>query len=150
MDESQRVHQLYKSFREIHQAFTQALLKAAAPHGITPVQLLVLKVVSDSPHIRLSDLAERIQLGASTTSGIVDRMVKAELLVRERTDADRRSVALSLTERGVQIWHVVHESRLEKLRPLLELSHEEQDALLRIHGKIVHNLQNMREEGDHD
>ena len=146
MDSEQRVDEIMKSFREVHKTFFQALLKAAQPRDLTPVQLWVLKVLAERPGISLSELAERILLGNSTTSGIIDRMEKAGFVTRERSAEDRRIIQLQLTELGERMWAETNGERLSRLSPILSLSDEDQQHLFRIHGQIVQLLQPSREE----
>jgi len=148
--ELRRVQEVFYSFRRVHQIFYQKLLKAAQPYGITPVQVLVMRALSDGAGISLTELAERIHLGVSTTSGIVDRMEKAGLVARERLEADRRAVRLTLTDKGAAVWRNTNETRLKLLRPLLRLPKEDLDALLRIHEQIVQTLQTTGVETDNE
>ena len=147
--DQQRVQDVFHSFRRVHQAFYQKLSKAAQPMGITPVQALVLKVLSERSPIGLTELAERIHLGNSTTSGIVDRLEKAGFVMRERETSDRRAVRLSLTDAGADLWRRTDASRMEMLRPLMQLSDSDIDALLNVHGKIVHILKTTGEDQPH-
>ncbi|MFC5702867.1 MarR family winged helix-turn-helix transcriptional regulator [Cohnella faecalis] len=146
MDDQQRVLDIFKSFREVNQAFFQGMQKAAQHHGVTPLQFMVLRILNNCPEIRLSELAEQLHLGNSTTSGIIDRMVKADLVSRERSDTDRRNVILKLTDKGNDMWKQTHQTRLERLAPLLELAEEDQAHLQRIHNQIVQILHRVREE----
>lgn len=148
MDDKQRVMDIFQSFREVNQAFFQVMMKAAHHHGVTPIQFMVMRVLSDHPDIGLTELAEKILLGNSTTSGIVDRMVKAGLVSRERSDEDRRSVTLKLTAKGEQIWEETDGTRMRLLHPLLEVSEEDQRNLHRIHEQIVQILHRVREEDE--
>lgn len=144
-----RVQDVFHSFRRVQQAFYQKLLKAAQPHGITPVQILVLKALSERSPMRLTELAERMHLGNSTTSGIVDRLEKAGLIARERGQTDRRAVKLSLTEAGAAVWQRTDETRMELLRPLLQLQDSDVDAILRIHDHIIHILKTTGDDRPH-
>lgn len=147
--ELKRVQEVFHSFRRVNQMFHQTLMKAAQPHGITPVQIMVLRVLSENAGISQTELSERIYLGASTTSGIVDRMEKAGLVARERLEEDRRAVRLTLTEAGAAVWRETNETRMELLSPLLCLPEADIDALLRIHEEIILILQKFGVEPDH-
>ncbi|TLS53696.1 MarR family transcriptional regulator [Paenibacillus antri] len=136
-EDRERVQLLFQSFRNVNIAFHRMLVKAATPHGVTPVQVLVMRVLSERPRIGLAELAQRIQIGNSTASGIVDRMEKAGLVVRERGTEDRRSIVLSLTERGVDVWRKTDSRRMELLEPLLALPTEDIEHLVRINERIT-------------
>ncbi len=146
MDSEQRVEEIVKSFREVNKMFFHVLMKAAQPHDLTAVQLWVLKVLAERPGISLSELAERILLGNSTTSGIIDRMEKAGFVTRERSAEDRRIIQLRLTEHGERLWAETNGERVSRLSPILSLPEEDQQHLLRIHGQIVQLLQQSRED----
>jgi len=149
MNPDQRVDDIMKSFREVHKTFFHALLKAAQPRDLTPVQLWVLKVLAERPGISLSELAEKILLGNSTTSGIIDRMEKAGYVTRERSAADRRSIQLRLTEHGERLWSETNGERLSRLSAILTLPEEDLRQMVRIHGQIVQLLQQTGEK-DHE
>jgi len=149
MNPDQRIDEIVKSFREVNKMFFQALLKAAQPHDLTPVQLWVLKVLAERPGISLSELAERILLGNSTTSGIIDRMEKAGYVTRERSDLDRRSIQLRLTEIGEGLWAETNGERLSRISAILMLPEDDQQQLIRIHGQMVQLLQQTGEK-DHE
>jgi MarR family transcriptional regulator, organic hydroperoxide resistance regulator len=68
--------------------------------GITAPQRLVLRLVGRSPGVLPSQLAEQMHLDRGTLTGIIERLVAAELLSRERDVTDRRSTRLHLTSRG--------------------------------------------------
>ncbi len=60
-----------------------------------------------SEEITVARVSETVQLSAATVSRILERLVRAGLIVRERGTKDRRKVALSLTSSG--------KARLERL-----------------------------------
>lgn len=64
-------------------------------------QLLCLKAIGDAPEaMTVAALAKRVSLSPTTTSRIVERLVRAGLVSREREQEDRRRVSLSLTATG--------------------------------------------------
>jgi DNA-binding MarR family transcriptional regulator len=67
---------------------------------LTMMQLkLVLFLLLNGP-TRMSVLAERLDLGLSTVTGIVDRLVKLELVIRQDDAGDRRIVVCRLTDKA--------------------------------------------------
>jgi DNA-binding MarR family transcriptional regulator len=67
-------------------------------HGLTFTQLFVLASLNRHGQMKMSDLSERLGLTNSTTSGIVDRLVKMGLVCRNRSEQDRRVVYVALTD----------------------------------------------------
>jgi MarR family transcriptional regulator, organic hydroperoxide resistance regulator len=66
----------------------------------SPAQLHVLGVLRDAGPTTVSHLASRLGISPPSTSAIVDRMVDAGLIVRERSDEDRRIVSVWLAPSG--------------------------------------------------
>lgn len=144
-EQRQRLDEIVSSFRRISHAFQQLLWKDAEELDITPTQLMVLRKVSAHPDIRITELAELLHLGNSAASGVVDRMVKAELLTRQRCDSDRRIFRLSLTDKGNEIMERSKASLRRHLMPLADIPTEDAGELLRIHGEIVKILEQGRD-----
>ncbi|QHT58835.1 MarR family transcriptional regulator [Paenibacillus lycopersici] len=144
--EEQRIVDIFQTYREINQAFFQILSKAASKHNLTALQLVVLRVLHEYPEIRVSELAEKLNLGNSTTSGIVDRMVKADMVERERTKKDRRAMTLTLTDKGKALWRETDATRLNMMRPLLSLSEQDHRELSRLQNEVLRLLKQSKEE----
>ncbi|HEY5924066.1 MAG TPA: MarR family transcriptional regulator [Kofleriaceae bacterium] len=71
-----------------------------ARHGITATQLNVLKLLQTVGDISLSELSRRMSAKNSSITGIVDRMVEANLVAREQSAEDRRVWKIKLTPEG--------------------------------------------------
>ena len=71
-----------------------------AKHGITATQLNVLKLLQTVGDLSLSELSRRMVATNSTVTGIIDRMVAANLVVREQSATDRRVWKIKLTAQG--------------------------------------------------
>jgi DNA-binding MarR family transcriptional regulator len=69
--------------------------------GLSGTQLWAMKVIAEAAAIKPSDLARRMYLHPATVVGLVDRLVRKGLVVRTRSERDRRIVELALTEQGV-------------------------------------------------
>jgi DNA-binding MarR family transcriptional regulator len=86
--------------------------------GLTGPQLMVLKEVTDSGEVSVGEVARAISSSQGTVTDIVERMEKKGLVVRRRSDYDRRRVLVHVTEAGKQL--------LEKAPPLMQESFVEQ------------------------
>ncbi|KGE19460.1 MarR family winged helix-turn-helix transcriptional regulator [Paenibacillus wynnii] len=141
----QQLDEIVSSFRRISHAFQQLLWKDAEELEITPTQLIVLRKLSMHPEIGITELAELLHLGNSAASGVVDRMVKAGLITRQRSESDRRSFKLSMTDKGIEIRERSKQSLRRHLLPLSTIPTEDAGELLRIHGEIVKILEQGRD-----
>jgi DNA-binding MarR family transcriptional regulator len=74
--------------------------------GLTVPQLLCLTAIGEleelDAEITVVMVSERVQLTPPTVSRIVDRLVRAGLVERDRRAKDRRKVCLSLTAAGLE------------------------------------------------
>ena len=124
---------------------------AAREVGLTGPQLTVIKLLDTFGDLSLSSLSERIRAQNSTVTGIIDRMEREELVVRERSTSDRRVVFIRLTEKGKRVASDVQVEPLSIFRMVLAtLSREDTSDLLRVLsklGKRVRGIVREREKG---
>ena len=75
----------------------------------------------------IGDLSTKMYLAFSTTTDLVDRMEKNELVQRVRDENDRRVVRIHLLSEGVRIIEEVIEKRQHYLRDIM-VEFEEDEA----------------------
>jgi DNA-binding MarR family transcriptional regulator len=92
--------------------------------GITPRQATLLWLIRRNPGLSLRDLASLERISPPALSGHVDRLERAGLVERIRSDTDRRRVGLRLTAAGDRLLRRVRAKRttwlagrLERLEP---------------------------------
>jgi DNA-binding MarR family transcriptional regulator len=105
--------------RHSHQIAVAVFTAECAAFDITPGQYGVLAIIAASPGIDQQTLARRIGLDASTTGGIVTRLVERGLILRRVGTADRRARSLALTEAGQQLLAAVGPAVMAAQRRLL-------------------------------
>ncbi len=71
--------------------------------GLTMSQLRVLYMLQAEPGTPAGAVAAQLKVRPSTATGIVDRLMRDELVRRERDKLDRRRVRIWLTERGRRV-----------------------------------------------
>ena len=76
------------------------LRKETAQLGVTGGQVTLLYLISESPGIGVGELAEHERIATPTASGLVDRLERAKLIERLRSQTDRRRVGLTITAAG--------------------------------------------------
>lgn len=92
--------------------------------GVTPRQATLLWLIRRSPAVGIGELAAEERISAPALSGHVDRLERAGLVERTRSDDDRRRVGLRLTPAGDLVLRRVRarrttwlEQRLARLEP---------------------------------
>ena len=84
----------------IEHALQKRSKRMKAEWGITGPQRLVIRVVARFPGVSAGELAHLLRLHPSTITGILQRLVAARLLRRERDPQDSRRLRLWLTARA--------------------------------------------------
>lgn len=82
-------------FKEIMFLARHRMSRGFEDVGITAPQGMMMGILSRYGRVKISELSERLGLTNSTVSGIVDRLEKQGLVVRERSEEDKRVVYVS-------------------------------------------------------
>ena len=90
-----------------------------ARHGITATQLNVLKLLQNVGALSLSELSRRMAARSSTITGIIDRMVTADLVTREQSATDRRVWIIRMTGKGAGLADRIEVAPWDLLRSAL-------------------------------
>jgi DNA-binding MarR family transcriptional regulator len=120
---------------------------------LTGPQLTVVKLLESIGDLSLSELSDRIRAQNSTVTGIIDRMEREGLVLRERSKEDRRVVYIRLTSKGRELAREIPVEPMEIFRSALEtLSPQEMRDLMRILTKVAKRVQAIvrRDVGDKD
>jgi len=84
------------------------------PLGVTPAQVRALRTVArDAGAVRMSELADRLGIARRSATSVVDELVDRGLVARRTDDADRRAVAVELTDAGGALLATLADRRRE-------------------------------------
>lgn len=103
---------------------------------------LLLRIFSMLAHAEIppsmSELGIALEMPLSSTTRVVDWLVRANLIERVGDPDDRRIVRVRLTESGRQIYHTGMEFNKHQIMKLLTIfTLEEQDQVLRLMNKLA-------------
>lgn len=88
-------------------------------YTITPPQFVALQWLFEHGDMTIGDLSNKMYLAFSTTTDLVDRMEKNELVVRVREEQDRRVVRIKLLKEGERVIEEVINKRQDYLQTVL-------------------------------
>lgn len=92
---------LFHLLHRTHQALFRASDKMLGEQlGISTSQSAVLLYLKHANKATMGDVAQAVGLTIASASGLVDRMEKKQLVARQRSETDRRSIQLVLTANG--------------------------------------------------
>ena len=94
---------ILRSLRRITRAIDLHSRWLASNFGLTIPQLVSLRTLAATKAMTPSELARAVDLSQATITGIIDRLVRRDLVTRERSTTDRRRVVLTITDPGRQL-----------------------------------------------
>ncbi|PSR22613.1 MAG: MarR family transcriptional regulator [Sulfobacillus acidophilus] len=113
---------------------------------VTPGQMNALVVLYEPKNLPMGELADLLGLTESAATRLVDRLLRMNLVRRDRDDVDRRVVRVRLSSYGRQLADLVFQRRQEQFTRFAErLSRDERSnltqgltALLRVFQDLEH------------
>jgi len=97
--DNQICFRLYTASRLITQAYTPMLNEL----GITYPQYLVLMVLWEKDSQPVNDIAHRLMLETNTVTPLLQRMEKQGLIIRKKSELDKRQQIVNLTKKGCEM-----------------------------------------------
>lgn len=115
-----------KKLRYISGAIKQNGRKILKNYPITSPQFIALQWLVDEGDLTIGELSNKNGLAFSTTTDLVDRMEKNQLVERIRDSNDRRVVRIQVLKKGKTIIREVIQERQKYLGEVLEnFSHDQ-------------------------
>ncbi|WP_020618050.1 MarR family winged helix-turn-helix transcriptional regulator [Paenibacillus daejeonensis] len=109
---------------------------------VTRVQWLLMRHLKRSGGSTIGQLAERLDVRASTMSQMLDRLEKQGYLVRQQDPADARVKLIRLTEEGHSVIAQTEKHWLDSLaEPFNKLEPEEREQLARLMQRLADQIQ---------
>lgn len=125
--------QLDSFFYNIKQLSQHSRLEGSLNEGLS----FLLYILWISGRSKVSDIAQKLGITNGAVTQMADKMVKADLIIRERSEEDRRIVWLSLSEKGKNMVNEIHNSRFEYFRSRLsQLSEEDLENSIEVFQKL--------------
>jgi DNA-binding MarR family transcriptional regulator len=106
-----------KAFRELIPILPTEWLQL----DLTMPQLKVVLLLFMNGPTRMSDIASALGVSLATATGVVDRLVERDIVVRESQPEDRRVVLCRLSEKGQKMIEGLWQLARDRLKELLEV-----------------------------
>lgn len=123
---SSEVARMEKDLRYIAAIIKQQGRRILSNYTITPPQFIALQWLFEHGDMTIGDLSNKMFLAFSTTTDLVDRMEKNNLVKRVRDEQDRRVVRIHLLSEGERVIEEVIDKRRVYLDMVLADFDEEQ------------------------
>ncbi|MDH5160312.1 MarR family winged helix-turn-helix transcriptional regulator [Heyndrickxia oleronia] len=130
-----------KDLRYISAIIKQKGRELLSNYTITPPQFVALQWLFEEGDMTIGELSNKMYLAFSTTTDLIDRMEKNELVVRVKDPHDRRVVRIHLLDKGKQMIDEVIQKRQGYLQDILfNFSSDEvlqlKDSLMKLHREM--------------
>ena len=106
---------LADAVRTVSRAAVSATRASQGLPALAEAQVAVLRALRSTPSMTPTELADQLGLARPTVSNLLRDLEAAGYLARERSEIDRRSVTLTITERARQVQDAFHRGRAEVL-----------------------------------
>lgn len=110
------VGEMVQKLVRVFQLFERDQIKV---HGFTSSQCYSLIEILKAGSLTMNDLSDKMNLDSSTMTRVIDKMVRDELIKRERDEADRRIVLVSLTDKGKEAAEILNSSVNEYYKKII-------------------------------
>ena len=77
--------------------------KLANAAGLTAVQFRVLQIVAERGNCTATEIAHKMRVSQATVTSLVDKLVKRDVVTREKSQTDRRQTHIIITKVGRDI-----------------------------------------------
>ena len=89
--------------------------KEYADYKISTVELQILRIVEESPGLKITDIAQSRERTLSSASRKVDRLVEKGLLQKRKLPGNKKNICLYLTSQGQEVVRNYYKCDREKL-----------------------------------
>lgn len=137
-----------KLFQEVMILFKHSMSRVIEDmhQGMTAPQGMVMGILSKEKTIKITELSNKLSLSNSTVSGIIDRLEKQGMVVRKRSEEDRRVVHVSMSPNFTGVHQNFHKRLEENIGKVLNKGTPEELEKIYIGLDVLKKLLSDREE----
>jgi len=106
-----------KTFRELAPLISKKWLQL----DLTMPQLKVVYILFMYGSVRMGHIASELGVSLATATGVIDRLVEQDIVVRREDSSDRRVVLCCLTEKGQKLIGALWQLHQKRERAMLEV-----------------------------
>lgn len=106
--------------------------------NITTPQFQALQILIHNERLTIGELSQKMGLACSTITDLIDRMEKSKLVIRTRSEKDKRVVIVEVLPKGHEILEKVLKKRREYLKGKMSDYNLEEMEVLRYELEILH------------
>lgn len=121
------------------------ILEESIKNELTCSQFSVLYHLSHCARMTMNELTHILSLTHGASTGLIDRLLKMNLVQRERSEDDRRVVYVSITEKGLDMIRNIRIKRHHILHDLLtSLPEDDHQTLIAVLSNIKNRIEKIQ------
>lgn len=122
------VRELVRTYQEFS-AYSERFVRQ---HALTPAQFDVIATLGNTQGMSMGSIGEKTLITKGTLTGVVDRLIKKKLVVREVPPENRRSVIVKLTHEGEALFNKVFPAHIADMKQHFESLDPSELELLKV------------------
>ncbi|MDR7870669.1 MAG: MarR family transcriptional regulator [Tissierellaceae bacterium] len=123
----ENVAEIEKHLRRIDYTIRKKGREIISEANITIPQFQALQILIHNEKLTIGELSQKMALACSTITDLIDRMEKSELVIRQKSEKDKRVVIVEVLPKGHDILEKVLRKRREYLKG--KISHYDLNSL---------------------
>ncbi len=141
MNTNSDFEQLFSTMMQLGKLMSKHTQETHEEQSATMLQLIALQFLKEQPNGTVSDLANFLKLSKSSTTQLVERLVKAGSAERVNDTEDRRIIRLNITENGEKEFVMLKNKMMEKMQRIFsKVPAKDIRELIRIHTNLIETL----------
>lgn len=136
--------QIYNSMTKIRRAVSKCCNTANSKMMISPVQIHIVKLISENSEISIKEIVEKLNTTPSAVSQFIDRLAKIKIVERFNHKNDHRIVMVRLTKKGKLFMANKMQLHIKKMCEIfVNFNDRELIAYNKLNEKIFSNLKKI-------
>lgn len=141
------IEQLVSTMMQLGKLMKQLREDYRSEKPTTVLQFTALRLLKERDGTKVSDLSYHLKISKSSTTQLIERLVKSGLVKRVHGKKDRRVVLLIITPKGEKEFAQLRAEVIKRMSKFLsKIPEKDIDELIRIHTNIINTLKKQKYE----
>ncbi len=141
MNTNSDFEQLFSTMMQLGKLMSKHTQETHEEQSATMLQLIALQFLKEQPNGTVSDLANFLKLSKSSTTQLVERLVRVGSVERVNDTKDRRIIRLNITETGEKEFTTLKNKMMERMQKIMsKVPAKDIRELIRIHTNLIETL----------
>jgi len=136
----QKIEMIEKLTIDLHKRLSDRILVNIKP-ALSMSHIYLLTYIRCKGSCKVTEMANHLGITLSAVTSLVDKLCDTGLVIRHRSEEDRRVVFMKLTEEGEKFLKYIDENRIRLFEKVFSnLSDEEIDSYFGITERLARNI----------